>query len=162
MPTTKLYSKIKGNRTLSGNIKLNYNTNKLHFVSTLPEDNFELNLDNIIWNYDSLQPFETRSIDLTLNVITPPTVNNGDVLDFTATINPVPADETPLDNVSNYHQRVINSYDPNEIECLEGHTIAPEDVGNYLHYNINFENIGTADASQYCGQRHNQYGQNTI
>ncbi|WP_298221845.1 T9SS type A sorting domain-containing protein [Flavobacterium sp.] len=142
----KIVFKNKGNQILSGNVKLDLDTNKLDFISTFPEDNFELNPGNIIWNYNNLQPFETRNIDLTLQVNESPTVNNGDILDFTATINPIDPDETPLDNVSNYHQTVINSYDPNKMECLEGHTIAPEDVGNYLHYNINFENIGTADA----------------
>ena len=142
----KIVYKNKGNQTLSGNIKLSYDSTKLDFVATFPNDNFELNPDEMVWTYSTLQPLETRNINLTLHVIAPPTVNNGDVLNFTTTINPILADETPLDNVFVFNQTVVNSYDPNQIACLEGNTITPEEVGNYLHYNINFENIGTADA----------------
>ncbi len=142
----KIVYKNKGNQTLSGNIKLSYDSTKLDFIATFPDVDFEINPDEIIWTYSTLQPLETRSIDLTLHVIAPPTVNNGDVLNFTTTINPILADETPLDNVFVLNQTVVNSYDPNQIACLEGNTITPEEVGNYLHYNINFENIGTADA----------------
>lgn len=142
----KIIYKNKGNQTLSGDIKLSYDSTKLDFIATFPDVNFEINPDEILWNYSSLLPLETRSINLTLHVIAPPIVNNGDVLNFTTTINPILADETPLDNVFVLNQTVVNSYDPNQIACLEGNTITPEEVGNYLHYNINFENIGTADA----------------
>lgn len=142
----KIIYKNKGNQALSGDVTLEYDSNKLDFADTFPNDNFELNVNNIRWFYNNLQPFETREISLTLNVLAPPTVNDGDHLDFLTTINPVVADETPLDNVFGYDQLVINSFDPNQIECLEGNTIAPEEVGKYLHYNINFENVGTADA----------------
>jgi uncharacterized repeat protein (TIGR01451 family) len=41
---------------------------------------------------------------------------------------------------------VINSHDPNDKTCLEGNTIAASEIGKYVHYNINFENIGTSEA----------------
>ena len=69
-----------------------------------------------------------------------------DLLNFTATINPVAGDETPVDNVSELHQTVVNSYDPNDKTCLEGKTISPSEVGEYVHYVIRFENTGSASA----------------
>jgi len=65
---------------------------------------------------------------------------------FIADIITVQTDETPGDNTFNCHQTVINAHDPNHKICLEGNTITTSEVGKYLHYNINFENIGTADA----------------
>jgi hypothetical protein len=41
---------------------------------------------------------------------------------------------------------VVNSYDPNDKTCLEGITITPNMVGEYVHYLIRFENNGTANA----------------
>jgi Secretion system C-terminal sorting domain len=41
---------------------------------------------------------------------------------------------------------VVNSYDPNDKTCLEGATITPTKVGDYVHYMIRFENNGTANA----------------
>jgi uncharacterized repeat protein (TIGR01451 family) len=55
-------------------------------------------------------------------------------------------DETPEDNVFAFQQTVVDSYNVNDIACLEGDVVAPSEIGNYLHYAINFENIGTAAA----------------
>jgi uncharacterized repeat protein (TIGR01451 family) len=96
-----------------------------------------------------LLPFESRSFTITLRVNRPtdtPPVNIGDLLNFTATINPISGDETPLDNVFAYNQTVVGAFDPNNKICLEGEVVASAKIGDYLHYNINFENTGTAAA----------------
>jgi hypothetical protein len=69
-----------------------------------------------------------------------------DYLDFTATITNIVTDATPLDNVNTLHQRVVNSYDPNDKTCTEGPTVPPSTIGKYVHYIIRFENNGTANA----------------
>ena len=74
-----------------------------------------------------------------------PAVNSGDVLPYTATVVGA-TDETPADNVATLNQTVINSLDPNDKTCLEGTTVSPNMVGNYVHYVIRFENNGTANA----------------
>src|SRR5690606_17827837 len=43
-------------------------------------------------------------------------------------------------------QVVIGSYDPNDIQVLEGPEILVGDLDNYLHYIIRFQNTGTASA----------------
>jgi uncharacterized repeat protein (TIGR01451 family) len=101
--------------------------------------------NSLSWNYANLNPFETREINLTFNVNSPmetPAVNGGDVLNYSATIVGA-TDETPTDNVFSLNQTVVNSYDPNDKTCLEGTTITPSMVGNYVHYVIRFENTGT-------------------
>ena len=144
----KIVYKNKGNQTQSGSVTLTFDDLRTDFVSATPAVSTQL-VNTLIWNFSNLQPFETRVIHLTLNVNTPleiPAVNNGDILDFNATINASTNDETPLDNAFDFSQTVVNSYDPNDKTCLEGNTITPESIGKYVHYNINFENIGTADA----------------
>ncbi len=144
----KLIYKNKGNQTQTGTINLSFDDDRTDFVSALPNvDNQSLN--TLLWNYSSIQPFETRVIDFTLNINSPvenPAVNGGDILEFTSSINYALGDETPLDNVFELNQTVVNSFDPNDKTCLEGNIITPENVGKYVHYNINFENTGTADA----------------
>jgi len=145
----KLVYKNKGTTTLSGSIDLLFNDAVMDFVSATPVVNIQ-STGLLKWNYSNLKPFDTKSIDFVLNINTPTDVNNpvngDDVLDFTATINPVSGDETPDDNVFELHQTVVNSYDPNDKTCLEGKTIAPSEVGKYVHYMIRFENTGSANA----------------
>jgi len=141
--------KNKGTTTLSGDVNLAFNDDLIDYVSSTPLVD-TANTGELIWNYSNLKPFETRELLLTVNANTPtdPTfpLNNGDVLDFIATINPVSGDETPEDNVFDLHQTVVNSYDPNDKTCLEGKTILPSEVGEYVTYMIRFENNGTASA----------------
>jgi len=141
--------KNKGTTTLSGDVNLTFNDDLIDYVSSTPLVD-TANIGELIWNYSDLKPFETREMLLTMNANTPtdPTfpLNNGDVLDFIATINPVIGDETPEDNVFDLSQVVVNSYDPNDKACLEGKTILPSEVGKYVSYMIRFENNGTASA----------------
>ena len=146
--TYKIVYKNKGNQTLSGNVSFSYDDAVLDFVSATVVLNPQ-SVGTLSWNYTNLLPFESRSIVITLNVNAPtetPAVNIGDQLDFNATITPIASDEIPADNVFLLKQIVVGSYDPNDITCLEGDIVAPSEIGNYLHYNIRFENTGTAAA----------------
>jgi hypothetical protein len=44
------------------------------------------------------------------------------------------------------NQTAVNAFDPNDKTCVEGTTITPSMVGQYVHYVIRFENDGTANA----------------
>jgi hypothetical protein len=146
--TYKIVYKNKGNQTLSGNVTFSYDDAVLDFVSATVVLNPQ-SVGTLSWNYTNLLPFESRSVVITLNVNAPtetPAVNIGDQLDFNATITPIASDEIPADNVFSLKQIVVGSYDPNDITCLEGDIVSPSEIGNYLHYNIRFENTGTAPA----------------
>ena len=141
----ELVYKNKGNQTLSGTVTLNYNDSVLDYVSASTAPTSQTS-SVINWNYSNLQPFENRSIGLVLNVNSPvetPAVNIDDILNFTTTITPIAGDEIPADNTFVYNQTVVGSYDPNDITCLQGDTVSPSEIGNFLHYIINFENTGT-------------------
>jgi Secretion system C-terminal sorting domain len=145
----KILYKNKGNQTLSGDVTFWYNDAVLDYVSALPAESAAAT-GSLSWTYYNLLPFESREILLTLNVNSPqetPAVNIGNALDLVATITPLTEDETPIDNTFALKQTVVGSYDPNDITCLEGATVNPDKIGDYLHYNINFENTGTYPAS---------------
>lgn len=145
----KIVYKNKGNQVLSGIVTLNYDDSKLDSVLSYPVES-TTGEGALTWNYTSLQPFESRSIHVTFNLNGPmetPPVVIGDHLNFNAVITPLENDETEPDNFFNIKQEVVGSYDPNDITCLEGRSVSPDKIGEYLHYNINFENTGTAPAT---------------
>ncbi|MGL2966134.1 DUF7619 domain-containing protein [Flavobacterium sp. XGLA_31] len=139
--------KNKGTSVQSGTVALSFDDSKLDLVSAAPT-NTSSSINEIVWAFSNLQPFETREIMITMNINSPtetPAVNGGDVLPYTASVNGA-TDETPTDNTSTLNQIVVNSFDPNDKTCLEGNTIAPDMIGKYVHYTIRFENTGTFPA----------------
>jgi hypothetical protein len=145
----KIVSKNKGTVALSNwtGLTLNYDDSKMSFVSSsqTPSNSSSGLLD---FGY-SLNPFESATIEVTFHINSPldlNPVNIGTLLTFNATINPIATDESPADNAFVYAQTVVGSFDPNNIECLEGDVVPPTEIGNYLHYAINFENTGTFPA----------------
>ena len=143
-----LVYKNKGNQIQSGAISLSLDDTILDVVNATPTIDSQ-SVNQISWNYTNLYPFETRYIYLTLNLNGPmetPAVNSGDILNFVASIDPIVGDETMADNTFPLVQTVVGSFDPNDKTCLEGNTITPEMVGNYLHYLIRFQNSGSAAA----------------
>lgn len=147
--TYQIIYRNKGNQTLSGTVQFTYEDDVLDYVSAFQSPDVQ-NTGSLTWNYTNLVPFEVRTVTVTLNVNSPmetPAVNIGDQLDFTATINPISGDETPLDNVFGLKQIVVGSFDPNDKTCLEGTVVSTSKIGDFLHYNINFENTGTFPAT---------------
>lgn len=144
----KVIYKNKGTAVQSGSINFKFNDAILDYVSSNTIFSSQT-VDNITWNFTNLKPFESKEITFTLNVNKPtetPAVNNGDVLKFTATISSLQSDDTPIDNIFLLNQIVVASLDPNDKTCLEGTTISPNLIGQYVHYMIRFENTGTYPA----------------
>lgn len=163
----RLVYKNKGNQTLSGSVVLTFDDTRLDFVSSsiTPTSN---TTGLLSWDYVNLLPFENKTIDIVLNVNSPmetPAVNIGDVLPFTATINPISGDVMPDDNVFNFNQIVVGAYDPNDITCLQGEEVSPDYIGEYLHYLIRFENTGNFAAENVVIEyfvNEEQYDLNTL
>jgi hypothetical protein len=145
----KIVYKNKGNLMLSQLYGINffYNQNVMDFVAASTPISSS-NIGSLSWDYISLMPFESRSIYVTMNINAPTDanpVNIGDVLQLTASALTV-GDETTSDNLFQFNQTVVGSYDPNDKQCIEGEFVSPVKIGEYLHYVINFENTGTAAA----------------
>ncbi|OWP83064.1 hypothetical protein BWK59_12510, partial [Flavobacterium davisii] len=145
----KIVYKNKGNQVENGGVNLSFDDAKMDYVLSSSVFNGQAR-NQLTWNYTNLQPFETRSIDVVFNINSPmetPAVNGGDVLNYTATISTAHTDELPSDNSFTLNQTVVNSFDPNDITCLEGATVSSAKVGDYVHYMIRFENTGSANAT---------------
>lgn len=141
----KIIYKNKGNQIASGVVNMSYDDAVSDLVASNPFPGTQS--DNVIsWDFFDLLPFESRTIIVTLNLNSPievPSVNAGQILNYTAYLTLLQNDEFPIDNVNSVNQTVFNSFDPNDKICLEGNTIDPEIVGKYVHYMIRFENTGT-------------------
>lgn len=141
----KIVFKNNGTTKLDGTITFQYDETKLTFLNS--SQNFSSQTSNTLtFDYINLNLFETRSIELNFNVISPPNTNIGDFLNTIVTIYPISGDNTPEDNILNLSQRVIGAYDPNDIVVLEGEQILLEDIDKFLHYIIRFQNTGNASA----------------
>jgi hypothetical protein len=143
----KIKYKNKGTQTQSGTVNFTLQDAVQDVVATNPSPTTSV-LNTLSWSFTNLLPFETREISILLNVnssVETPAVNSGDVLSFSSTIVGL-TDETPTDNSVEVNQIVVNSFDPNDKTCLEGTTINPTKIGDYVHYMIRFENSGTANA----------------
>ena len=143
----KIVYKNKGNQIVDGSVNLTFNDAVLDFVtsSVVPTS---ISGSTYNWNVGSLAPFQAGSILVTFNVNSPqeiPAVNIDDVLTFNVNINLI-TDVMANDNSFDLNQTVVGSFDPNDITCLQGNALPLNDIGKYLHYNIRFENTGTAPA----------------
>ncbi len=140
----------KGNQilTMNNGIGFIYNANQMSFVSATTTPSSFVN-GTISWDVANLLPFESRSFYIIMNINSPlgtASVAIGDILNFTATIALQSNDENMADNTTIYHQTVVGAYDPNSVTCVEGDSLPPSEIGNYLHYVINFENTGNYQA----------------
>ncbi|WP_452231736.1 FG-GAP-like repeat-containing protein [Lacinutrix sp. MEBiC02595] len=143
--TYRIVYKNIGTTTMSGTVTYEFDDTKLYFVEAT-ESVASQTTNTLTFDYSDLNPFETRIIDVVCSLFTLPTTNLGDILNASATIEPITGDNTPEDNIFLLNQTVIASYDPNDISVLEGEEILLEDADKYLHYIIRFQNTGTASA----------------
>ena len=145
----KIIYKNKGNQVQSGQVTLNYQDEVMNYTGAVPS---ELSVANgtITWNFTDLLPFETRTIIVTFLLNSPqdtPPLDANDQLSFDAEINDSQGiDDNNDDNFFNLSETVQSSMDPSDITCLEGDSVGPNQIGKYVHYLIQFENIGTAEA----------------
>ncbi|RED46683.1 putative repeat protein (TIGR01451 family)/predicted secreted protein (Por secretion system target) [Winogradskyella eximia] len=152
-----IYKNIGNTLIDFGQVLLTNHFDLMSEVSFSPSWNSFTFVDNA-WhfNFEDLQPFETRTIDFSMLINTPmdtPAVNGSDVLTFNANYFIEYELEDP-ETAFVLEQTVVNSFDPNDKTCLEGDFITPEMVGDYVHYMIRFENTGTANAENVVVKDH--------
>lgn len=143
----KIVYKNKGNQTVGGTVSFTFNDAVLDFISATVVPNVN-SIGYLSWVVAPLAPFQVRTILVTLNVNSPqetPAVNINDILTFNVNIG-LASDVMMSDNSFVLNQTVVGSYDPNDITCLQGNTLPTSEIGKFLHYNIRFENTGTAPA----------------
>ncbi|WP_430409592.1 T9SS type A sorting domain-containing protein [Kordia sp.] len=143
--TYEIVYKNEGTTQQSGSVSFQYDDSKIQFLNASQTIDVQTS-NTITFNYVDLNPFEIRTINLEFNVLAPPVNNIGETLSATTIVNPVTGDVTATNNVFTINQTLIGSYDPNDINVLEGTEILLEDSDKFLHYTIRFQNTGTASA----------------
>jgi len=121
--------------------------NRTQFLSSNPVHSL-IKGDTIIWVLNQLNSFESGSIDFNLKIKPPPDVQFGTILSFTALIEPLAGDTTPLNNITKLDQEARGSFDPNDKAELHNGRITPlmiEGKEN-LVYVIRFQNTGNDTA----------------
>jgi uncharacterized repeat protein (TIGR01451 family) len=93
-------------------------------------------------------PFEVRTITVSMQVPTIPTVSAGQYLTNSASILPLTGDVVTENNSNTLAQIIVNAYDPNDKMESRGEEILFSSFtsNDYLYYTIRFENTGTASA----------------
>lgn len=145
----KVVVRNKGNQTVSGTVTLDFEENFMTLHSSNPTA-VNNPSNQLSWSFSSLHPFQMEDFLFRMNLNSPTVnlnpLNSGDTVTFTGTVSGTGTDVNPADNSIVFNQTVVNSYDPNDKTCLEGEFITPNNVGEYVHYLIRFENTGTASA----------------
>jgi hypothetical protein len=133
-----------GSLPASGTVTLQFDDTKINYNSSMPAMSVAGN--TLTFSYSNLQPFQNSSIFVFFTVNIPQITPAGELLVFTATIDPITGDANPADNVHVTEQIIVNAMDPNDITVHEGEFITPEETDKYLHYTIRFQNEGSANA----------------
>ena len=135
-----------GTQTVNNiSVSFSFDDTMQSFLSAVPSPS-STTANQLNFEIASLSPFGSTVINFTMQTFAPPTVNGDDILSFSATVSPSIDDYTPYDNSFGLRQIVVNSYDPNDKLVLQGSEIHIDDVNEYLHYIVRFQNTGTASA----------------
>ena len=136
-----------GNQTVaSGTVTFTKDANVV--ITNNTQTGTVANASGFTYDYSNLLPFEVRSMDVTMQVPTIPTVQLGQLLTNSVTITPLTGDIVPSNNANSSSQVIIGSYDPNDKMESRGSQILHSSftAEDYLIYTIRFENTGTASA----------------
>jgi uncharacterized repeat protein (TIGR01451 family) len=118
-------------------------------ITNISDVNAVQNATGFTLNYTNLQPSEWRSVLITMTVPPFPTVQIGQIVTSSVTIN---CNNTEIfsNNNSGYSTDCISSsYDPNDINENHGPNIVKDNFTNedYLVYTIRFQNTGNASTA---------------
>lgn len=144
--TNKVVYKNLGVTATSGTVT--YNNDPSTTIVSVSQAGTTTTATGLTYDFVNLQPYETRSFNVTMNVPAIPTVNIDDILTSTASVS-APANDINLNNnVFSNSEIVVAAYDPNDITESHGERIQIDQfsVNDYLYYTIRFQNMGTASA----------------
>ena len=138
-----LYYTNNGTQPMSGTLIFNHDS-AVTMVGT-SQSGTVATPTGFTFDFTDLQPQETRSILVTMQVPTIPTVSLGQLLVSSATITTPEGDIIPENNQTELIQPILGSFDPNDKTESHGGKIvyANFTADDYLTYTIRFENTGT-------------------
>ena len=134
-----------GTTTESGTLHYDYG-NILTYVSSSPTFTTHNGIDSLTWDFQNLAPGQTAGYSACFNV--PQTTTLGTVITTMAEVMPSGGELTVANNRDSLNDVVIGSYDPNDKMVFPAGvgTQGIIDAGDWLTYQIRFQNTGTASA----------------
>ncbi len=145
--TNKVIYTNLGNQNIA-NGSLTFTKDAAVTIATVSQPGVIYTPTGFTYDFTNLVPFESRTIDVTLQVPAVPVVNAGDFLTNSVAVVPVAGDIHVENDSSSMTQLVINGYDPNDKMESRGPEIlhATFTSDDYLYYTVRFENTGNASA----------------
>jgi uncharacterized repeat protein (TIGR01451 family) len=136
-----------GNQVVA-NAVLNFTKDPLLSISSTSAPGIVSNATGFVLPVSNMQPFESRTLTVNMQVPVIPTVNAGEYLTNSASITSTVVDVMPENNNSTTTEMVINAFDPNDKVEAHGEKIlfSTFSSADYLYYTIRFENTGNASA----------------
>ena len=144
--TNKVVYKNLGVTSTSGTVT--YNNDPATTIVSVSQVGATTTSTGFTYDFINLQPYESRSFNVTMSVPAIPTVNIDDILTSTASVS-APANDINLNNnLFSNSEIVVAAYDPNDITESHGKRIQIDQfsANDYLYYTIRFQNMGTASA----------------
>ena len=115
-------------------------------VGTVGNDYTVTDENTILISVGDIAPLQNSIVIASFHVFEPPVNVGGEYVLFNAYAAMDATDNDVTNNYFTLNQMIVNSYDPNSVVVAEGDMIGIEDVIKYVHYTINFQNLGTAPA----------------
>ena len=141
-----IYTNLGTQTVASGTVT--FNNDALVTITANSQAGAVPNATGFTYDFTNLLPFEVRTMTVTMQVPTIPTIALGNLLTNSVAITPITVDVVPANNSASVTQIVIGSYDPNDKMESHGEQIlfSTFTANDYLTYTIRFENTGTASA----------------
>lgn len=133
-------AKNKGTEPITTNVAIQYNGQKISFLNS-GQAPLSQTSNSVVYNIENLLPFQSYTTSVKFQVNTIPTVAIGESIAFNIENN-LPNDISAANNTFQYSQRIVGSYDPNDMKVLEGEQVHIDNSDDYLHYIIRFQNTG--------------------
>jgi uncharacterized repeat protein (TIGR01451 family) len=144
--TNKIVYRNLGIAPTSGTVS--FTKDPLTAVSVVSPNGSVSNSTGFTYTFSNLQPYESRTLNVTMSVPAIPTVAIGNLLNVSASVT-APANDVNLsNNTAASAQIIVASYDPNDKMESHGEKIQFNQFAQTedLVYTIRFQNTGTANA----------------
>lgn len=130
-----------GTTSLSATVDFTADANLTYLMASPTPDNQNGQVST--WNVGTLNPGDVGNIFVYYNI--PTSMQIGDPIVSSATIDPTTGDQTPSDNISTSNGLVVGPYDPN-YKTVSEDTLFDITGASWLEYEVHFQNLGNAPA----------------
>ncbi len=137
-----------GSATASSLLEFTFNSQWMEVLSTTPEASNSSG-SVISWIVEDLEPFQRREYKVRVELNRPTDdipLTGGETVQFTADFKEIDNECIYSNNFYRFGDTVVNSYDPNDKQCLQGNFFNSDMIGEFVDFLIRFENTGTASA----------------